>query len=202
MVKGNFVQPAPVEPGSGSGEYAIFVGRWDELKGLHTLLSAWKRLSSSIPLRIVGDGPLAPSVAETARHVSGIEVSPWLPREEVLALLGKAKILIFPSTCYEGQSLVLLEAFAMGTPVIASRLGAMPEIIDPGRTGLLFEAGDSSDLAAQVDSILAHPEELRPMRLHARREFETKYTGAANYARLIEIYERAIQSYGLARPIT
>ena len=109
--------------------------------------------------------------------------------------------MIFPSTWYEGQGLILLEAFAMGTPVIASRLGAMPEIIDPGRTGLLFEAGNPSDLAAQVNWILTHPEELRSMRLHARREFETKYTGAANYARLIEIYERAIQSYGHARPI-
>ena len=88
---------------------------------------------------------------------------------------------------------MLLEAFAMGTPVIACRLGSMTEMIDPGRTGLLFRAGDPDNLAAKVEWIWAHPEAARSMRSQVRREFEMRYTGAANYARLMEVYEEAIR---------
>ena len=201
MVKGNFVHPAPARPGRGSDGYGLFLGRFHEVKGVRTLLSAWQRLNGDIPLKIVGSGPLTSLVEDAARRDRSIEVIPWLPRAEALKVLGEARVLVFPSTWYEGQSVTILEAFAMGTPVIASRLGSMIEMIEPGRTGLFFEAGDPSDLAAKVNSILAHPEELRSMRVHARREFEAKYTGAVNYARLLQIYERAIQSYGHARPI-
>ena len=199
MVKGNFVRPAPAKPGEGNGEFALFVGRLDEPKGVRTLLSAWERLIGHIPLKIIGDGPLASYASELARNNGNITILPWLPRKEVLKVLGEAKFLIFPSLWYEGQSLVLLEAFAMGTPAIASELGAMTEMIESGRTGFLFRAGDATDLAAKVERAWAHPEEARSMRSQVREQFEVKYTGAANYAHLIEIYEKAIRSASTTR---
>jgi glycosyltransferase involved in cell wall biosynthesis len=103
----------------------------------------------------------------------------------------QAAFLVFPSLCYEGLPMVILEAFCCGLPVIASRLGAMAEIIEDGRTGLLFTPGDAADLAAKVEWLLAHPVALARMRREARAEFEAKYTAARNYEMLMEIYERA-----------
>lgn len=85
-----------------------------------------------------------------------------------------------------------IEAFAKGTPVVASRIGAIAELIDHERTGLLFEPSNPADLAAKIHWLLAHPQELRQMRQEARSEFEAKYTAADNYKRLIEIYQTAL----------
>ena len=87
--------------------------------------------------------------------------------------------------------MTILEAFACGLPVIASRQGAMAEVVEDGRTGLLFRPGDAGDLAATIAWAAAHPAELSRMRREARAEFEGRYTAGQNYRALIEIYERA-----------
>lgn len=188
MVKPHFVHP---DPGldKGGGGYALFVGRLSPEKGTKTLLSAWRQLRGELPLKIVGDGPLAPETAEAARRVPGVK---WLGRrslEEVYKLMGGAAFLVFPSEWYETFGRVAIEAFARGTPVVASKIGAIAELVDHGRTGLHFRAGDPKDLVAQVQWILRHPDELACMRNEARAEFETKYTAGHNYQSLIEIYQ-------------
>jgi glycosyltransferase involved in cell wall biosynthesis len=125
VVKPNFVYPDP-GVGLGSGGYALYVGRLSEEKGVDTLLEAWEQLSVKIPLKIVGDGPLASQVAEFTKRLPQVE---WLGRRgiaEVHALMGESKFLIFPSKWYETFGRVAVEAFAKGTPVIASKIGAMP----------------------------------------------------------------------------
>ncbi len=187
VVKPNFVAPDP-GVGTGSGGYALYVGRLSVEKGLDTLLSAWEMLEGKLPLKIVGDGPLASQVAEAAKGLSQVE---WLGRKpltQVHQLMGEAKVLIFPSQWYETFGRVAVEAFAKGTPVIAARIGAIAELVDHGRTGLYFKPGDAADLAAQVAWILNHPQKLHQMRQQARLEFEAKYTAGTNYQRLMEIY--------------
>lgn len=190
VVKPNFVHPDP-GTGEGQGGYALFVGRLSAEKGLDTLLAAWEQLGAKIPLKIVGDGPLASWVVQTAKRLPQIE---WLgrrPVEEVYALMGEAMVVIFPSQWYETFGRVAVEAFAKGTPVIAANIGAIAELIEHGRTGLHFRPGDSEDLAAKVEWALAHPGELACMRRSARTEFEAKYTAKENYRRLMEIYTLA-----------
>ena len=190
LFKTNFLHPAPA-PGTGRGGYAIFVGRLSPEKGLGTLLTAWEQLGGKIPLKIVGDGPLAPQVIEATKRLQGVE---WLgrkPLEEVYELMGEAALLIFPSEWYETFGRVAIEAFAKGTPVVASNVGAIAELVTPGQTGLLFRPGDAQDLAAKVEWALAHPEELMQMRRAARAEFEAKYTAEENYRRMMEIYTLA-----------
>lgn len=189
VVKPNFVNPDP-GVGEGSGGYALFVGRLSVEKGLDTLLAAWEHLGGKMPLKIVGDGPLASEVAQTTKKLPQVE---WLgrkPMSEVHALMGEAKLLIFPSKWYETFGRVALEAFAKGTPVIAANIGAIAELVDHGRTGLHFKPGDSLDLAAKVEWALQHPNELLKMRSEARAEFENKYTAKKNYHRLMEIYSK------------
>jgi len=190
-LKCNFLHSVP-EPGEGKGGYAVYVGRLSIEKGLGVLLEAWRRLDRQIPLKILGDGPMAGLVTEAAREMPEIE---WLgrrPSHEVYEIVGNAAFLVFPSEWYETFGQVAIEAFAKGTPVIASNIGAIPELVQPERNGLLFRPSDPTDLAAKIDWLLAHPQQLAQMRLTARAEFESKFTADNNYQRLIEIYQSVL----------
>lgn len=195
-VKPNFVAPDP-GPGHHGGGYALFVGRLSPEKGVRTLLKAWKRLKG-MPLKIVGDGPLMEEVQGLVKREELKEVVEVLgrrPREDVLLLMQEARVLVCPSECYENFPVAIAEAFACGLPVIASRLGAMAEIIDDARTGLHFEPGDPQDLAAKVEWAWSHPEAMQAMGQEARREYEEKYTAERNYKMLMDIYHHAVAPY-------
>jgi glycosyltransferase involved in cell wall biosynthesis len=191
-VKPHFIDPDP-GPDEGRGGYALFVGRLSPEKGSDTLLSAWERLGGKLHLKIVGDGPLAPRAADAARRFPEVE---WLgrqPLQEVYRLMGGATFLVFPSEVYETFGRVAIEAFARGTPVVASRIGAIAELVEHGRTGLHFRPGDSKDLATQVEWASRHPAELERMRKAARAEYEAKYTAGRNHQLLMEIYRTAVE---------
>jgi glycosyltransferase involved in cell wall biosynthesis len=193
MVKPNFVDPDP-GPASGAGGYAIFVGRLSHEKGLPVLLEAWRNLGPFMPLKIIGDGPLAPLVQEAAAQMP--DTIQWLGQrkhEEVSDLIGEATFLVLPSQCYETFGRVAVEAFAKGTPVIASGHGAMADVACDGRTGMLFKPGDPHELAGRIRDLLRDPNALSAMRAAARREYESRYTGRTNHEQLMEVYMRALQ---------
>jgi glycosyltransferase involved in cell wall biosynthesis len=190
-VKSNFAYPDP-GPGAGGGGYAIYVGRLSAEKGVTTLLEAWRLLDGRLPLKIVGDGPLAGAVREAALQNSAVEWLGHVALDSVYELIGGATALILPSQCYENFPRVIIEAFAKGTPVIASNLGAMAEIVDDGRTGLRFQPGNPADLAAKIKRIQGDPETLARMRRAARHDFERHFTVDANCQALMKIYEQAI----------
>ncbi|MBD1847826.1 glycosyltransferase family 4 protein [Cyanobacteria bacterium FACHB-63] len=193
VFKTNFLYPAP-DPGNGKGGYGLFVGRLSVEKGLGVMLDAWRQLGGKIPLKILGDGPMAGVVKNAMQEMPEIE---WLgrrPLEEVYEVVGNAAFLVFPSEWFETFGRVAIEAFARGTPVVASNIGAITELVDHERTGLLFRPSDSTDLATKINWLLAHPQILNQMRQNARLEFEKKYTASENYKQLIEIYQRVAAS--------
>ncbi|MCL5742546.1 MAG: glycosyltransferase [Acidobacteria bacterium] len=194
-VKPNFL---PRDPGaaSGRGGFGLFVGRLAGEKGLLTLLQAWRRLGGAVSLRIVGEGPWMGEVLRESRSLPSAEVLGTRSIDEVYRLMGEAAFLVFPSEWHETFGLVAIEAFARGTPVIASDIGAISELVEHGRTGLLFRPGDAEDLAAKVEWFLSHPTGARQMRAEARAEFLAKYTAERNYSALMEIYRRAIEGRG------
>lgn len=194
LVKPNFVSPDP-GPGAHGGNFALFVGRLDSEKGVRTLLKAWRKLGNHIPLKIVGDGPLADEMAQTIANMPAVE---WLGRQDVRTvydLMGDAAIVVFPTEWYEAHPRVTVEAFAKGTPVIAARIGAAAEVVEHRRTGLLFNPGDADDLAANIEWAWGHRDEVVVMGSEARHEYQEKYTAERNYQRLMEIY-----SYAQTRP--
>lgn len=188
FVKPNFVYN-DLGAGLGSGDYALYVGRLSVEKGLDILIDAWSKLSFKVPLKIVGDGPLQNFVKNTCQQQPNIEYLGHKPLKDVCHLMGEAKFLVFPSKWYEGMPRVILESFSKSTPVICSKLGALGEIIEHGRTGLHFTPGDSGDLANQIEWAVCHERDLVQMRQEARAEFEANYTAQANYPKLIAIYE-------------
>jgi len=200
FVKPNFVHPDPGMGAKGKGDYALFVGRLSPEKRVSTLLNAWKYLRKlHIPLVILGGGPQLDQLRTDAVHcdLTSVSFRGQVPRDKTLAAMHRARFLVFPSEWFENFPVTIAESFACGIPVICSRLGAMQEIVEDGRTGLHFTTGDAADLAAKVEWAWNHPEHMRSMGEAARREYETKYTAEKNYPKLMEIYQHAMaRKYG------
>jgi glycosyltransferase involved in cell wall biosynthesis len=187
-VKPNFVYPDP-GVGGGRGGYAIFAARLSPEKGLRTILDAWSRLRNPIPLKIAGDGPEGHLARDYAKAHPHVEWLGFIPLKELMPLISEASVMIVPSTWYETFGRTIIEAFATGTPVIATRMGAMAELIDEGRTGYLFNRADGADLARCVEELLSDPQRLQKIRVAARAEYERNYTPAANYRFFEQLFE-------------
>jgi glycosyltransferase involved in cell wall biosynthesis len=193
FVKPNFVDPDPGERSCPGSDYALFVGRLSPEKGLSTLLEAWRKLPIAVPLLIVGDGPLRGQLAaDIARGcLNNIRFAGPLSRSEVYKAMKKAAFLVVPSVWQEAFGLIVAEAFACGTPVLGSRIGGIPEMLEDEATGLHFTPGDSDDLAKKVAWAWKHGPELAAMGKAARRVYEAKYTARTNYGSLMRIYASA-----------
>ena len=191
VVKPNFVEPDP-GPGPGGGGYGVFVGRLSMEKGVETLLDAWRHLDGEVPLRVVGDGPMAARVKDAVARDPAIQWMGSLPLDAVYQVIGAAEFVVLPSKCFENFPRVIAEAFARGTPVIASRMGAMEQIVDEGRTGVLFAPGDAIDLALKTRQLHSDYSALAKMRRAARAEFERCFHSAANHEALMAVYERCL----------
>jgi glycosyltransferase involved in cell wall biosynthesis len=193
-VKPNFL-PAIPSLSSQRGRYAVYVGRLSKEKGVETLLSAW-RLISELPLKVLGDGSLRDELMSKAIEQDvNIEFMGAMSRDQVLSVVGSAFLQIVPSECYEGFPMVILEAYACGTPVIGSRIGSLAEVIHDGETGLHFKAGNAADLAGKVRILIANPALAAKMGQNARKVFEQKYTAERNFELLMGIYERACEDF-------
>jgi glycosyltransferase involved in cell wall biosynthesis len=178
-----------------AGDFGVFAGRLAAEKGISTLLKAWKAADVRHPLRIIGDGPLRRDL-ESEREMLGLSRVCFEGQAEhdcALEAIRSSRFFIFPSECYENCPMGIIEAFACGVPVIASKLGATQEMVEDGRTGRLFEAGNAEQLAEILKWAFANPERVEWMGRNAREEFERKYEPARNRETLERIYVRAME---------
>jgi glycosyltransferase involved in cell wall biosynthesis len=193
VVKSNSLAGDPGQ-GVGSGRYALYVGRLSSEKGLETLMRAWSYLPD-VPLKIVGDGPLREFVSNSASALgSHVEVLGAVDRDSVFSLMGEARVLLVPSEWYEGFPMTVLEAYARGTPVIASRIGSLIEIVRDGQDGRHFTPGDAKELSIAVTSIFHDDYLLRKMRASARARYLESYSPEKSLATLLGVYRRVMSS--------
>ncbi|MFA5240819.1 MAG: glycosyltransferase family 4 protein [Sulfuricella sp.] len=190
VVKPNFVawaegrpHPNPLPGGEGERKGLLFVGRLSVEKGVAALAEAMASLPDA-QLRVAGDGP----EAGLLEGVAGVTRLGSLPGDAVRQEMGRAAALVVPSIWYETFGLVIIEAFACGTPVIASRIGALADIVREGETGLLFEPGNPRDLADKMTWALTHPGQMAEMGRKARAQYEAEFSAEVNYRQLMEIY--------------
>jgi glycosyltransferase involved in cell wall biosynthesis len=193
----NFLEPDP-GVGDGARRGFLFVGRLSEEKGVSALVGAAALLPGLV--RVAGEGPLS-SVVEAAAEVGDLEALGPLDKDAVFDQLRGAAAMVLPSVWYEGLPVSVLEAYATGTPVIASRIGSLTEVIQEGVTGLLARPGDARDLAECLRWATDHPDIMRQMGFNARREYETRYRGRMHLEALLATYERLIEANGPAEDV-
>lgn len=192
-IKPNFVDWVPT-PQWEKREGGLYIGRLSVEKGVQVLMQAM-RLGADHRLQVIGSGPFETEM----RDVAGAAYVGSQTLDEIMARLSRAAYLVLPSVCYEGFPRTLVEAFANGVPVIASRHGSLEELVRDGQTGLLCEPGHAQDLLDKIRWADAHPQEMRRMGMAAREEYEQRYTPERNGEQLITVYRRAMRDVSASK---
>ncbi len=180
--------PGPPRPPYDGG--FLCLSRLYPEKGVDVLLDAWAQAfpDGGQRLRIVGSGDLEAEIRSCAAGLPGVELTGQVPRERGLEILAGARALVVPSRWYEVFPRIVAEAYSLGVPVIASRIGSLGEIVTDGETGLHAEAGDAADLARALRALAGDRELAEQLGAGARREYERSLSPRATTGRLLEIY--------------
>lgn len=182
-------------PNSKKGEYFLYYGRLSYEKGIITLLKAWRLMSKSQKLRIVGEGRMMQEILSYIKEndLHNVEVMGFKEGTELEQLIKNASFILVPSEWYENNPLTIIEAYSNGKPVIASKVGGIPEIIIENETGYIFEMGNIVQLAEVLKkSAETSVEEYIFLSENARRYSEKHFSADAHYEDLMKIYNSVL----------
>lgn len=189
LIKPNFVS-VTIQEGRQREDCFLYVGRLSEEKGLMLLLSVFS--SCPYKIKIAGDGPLKEEVQRYSSKYPNIEFLGILNKTAIFTLLQTCSALVFPSVWFEGMPLTIIEAFANGLPVLASKLGAMETMVTPEYNGLLFEPEEAA-LRNNLEKWYNFSEDQKKVyRLNARKTYQDFYTADQNLKQLLTIYTEVI----------
>lgn len=166
----------------------LFVGRMVAEKGVIPLLEAFSLLPQQ-KLMLAGDGPLLASLQESYKTCPNIIFKGALNANEVQTLLKSSKALLVPSLWYEGLPYTVLEAFSTGTPVLASDIGSLKEMVQSGENGYLYPPNDAAGIKSAIETF--ERTNTQPIYRNARRTYEINYSPEAHYTGLLQTFERA-----------
>lgn len=193
----HFLPVSQYTPSFEPSDAFIYAGRLSPEKGIPTLLRALRiRLGSRLTCRILGEGPLE---ADVRRRIEGwnlkhVELTGFLQGEALHQAIRSAAFTVVPSESYENLPYAILESFALGTPVVASRIGGIPEMVTDHVTGLMFPAGDAQALAREIDWMEAHPQQAVDMGRRARTLIERDYAPGPHLERIEALYRSILMS--------
>ncbi|MCK4322721.1 glycosyltransferase family 4 protein [candidate division WOR-3 bacterium] len=192
-----FIETKNIKVSSEADNYFLYSGRLSYEKGLKTLIKSMS-LNTSSKLLLAGDGPLRPELEKAAKKIASnkIKFLGHVGREKMEEFIAGASFVVLPSEWYENLPNSILEAFASGKPVVGSRIGGIPELVRDGETGLLFEPGNSNDLAEKMQWMIKHPKERQEMGQRARELVEKEYNSKLHYKRLMKVYKMALNEHG------
>ncbi|MDR1121470.1 MAG: glycosyltransferase, partial [Dysgonamonadaceae bacterium] len=181
----NFL-PQKLSMSAEKDDYYCYVGRLSEEKGVKTLLEAAGQVTYS--LKIIGGGPLLDTYRKKYTHKQ-IEFLGYMEPDELYPIVRKAQFLVIPSVCYENNPYSVIEALCMGTPALGSRIGGIPELIEEGENGFLFEAGNVAELRDKIDECFRFFTKTYDFGKVAE-EAQNKFGSGTFYNKLIKIYDR------------
>lgn len=195
LVKPHFVRCEEIKPSYEFDNYAVYMGRLSREKGLFTLLRAWEGITG-FTLKIMGDGAIRNELENFViqKEITNVEFLGFIEGPKRFEILKKAMFMIFPSEGYESFGHSIIESFTCGIPVIASKIGAVTELVKEGKNGLLFEPGNIEDLRKKILYLIENPKLIIPMRRYARKIVEKKYSSEVGYKNLMQIYNRLLSS--------
>jgi glycosyltransferase involved in cell wall biosynthesis len=187
LIKPNSVSDTGVGPETRE-RHVLFVGRLSVEKGVDFLVQLANSIDATF--EIIGDGPEGERLRAIAPR--NVVFRGWLEHKEVLERIKRASAVAVPSRWFEGFPMIVPEAFSAGTPVIASRIGSLSEIVEDGISGMTRAVDDHPSWREAIQLVIDAPHIARSLGQRARQVFEEKYTGQHNLRRLIEIYSHAI----------
>ena len=189
----NFIDTSEIEPCSGLGEYLLYFGRLETYKGIFTLVEAASTLTD-VPLLIVGDGKARLELEKIIeqKNLHHIKLLGFKQKDELLPLIRNSICTIAPSEWYETFGLTLVESFAHGRPVIASRIGGMTEIVTDTVDGNLISPGNVEELRSRIQWMATHRKQAVEMGLAGRLKVETKFHPELHYEKILALYKKVI----------
>jgi glycosyltransferase involved in cell wall biosynthesis len=161
--------------------YYCYVGRLSHEKGITTLIDAAKQLR--FPLKIVGGGPLLEELCQSVKN-ENIEFLGHKNWDEIKNIVGKARFSVIPSECYENNPLTVIEAQCLGTPVLGANIGGIPELIEPEKTGMLFESRNVNDLKEKIEQMFS----TNFNDAQIAQTSQNRYSAERYYQEIIKIY--------------
>ena len=191
-VKGNFVSAGIEGDCARKKNQILYVGRLSDEKGIKTLLRAWRQVvgqteDAILPrLVLVGDGRQRGEYERLSEGLS-VEFVGQKPHDEVMRMMVASKAMVLSSECWETFGLTVVEGMRVGTPVVVSDIGALPDLVGDGECGEVFEAGNAEALAAAIRRLLNRPD-YDAMCERCKKRVAERYSEEANYRRLMEIY--------------
>ncbi len=192
----NFVKLEDFKPSYDYKEkFIIYFGRLSQEKGLFTLIEGVKGID--IKLKIIGDGPLRKELESKAREdrLDNIFFTGYKKGKELKEEIWKSIFVVLPSEWYENNPRTVMEAFALGKPVIGARIGGVPELVRDGETGLTFEPRNAEDLRDKIDYLKNSPDKISEMGKNARKFAEKELNPEKHYQQLMKIYQMAIDKH-------
>lgn len=183
------IRPGP--PEEPPGQYVGYAGRFSPEKGIDLLLQV-ARESPDIPFRLAGDASRMPEARRRAPR--NCEFLGVLDRAEMGRFYRSARVIVLPTRCYEVFPLSIVEAMACGKPVVTTRIGGLPEIVEDGVTGLLCEPGDAAGLRSAVVRLWEDAGRCSGLGSAGREKALRQYSPEACYGRLLEAYRLALRT--------
>lgn len=186
----NFINLEECQPAEHSSGYCLFAGRLVTIKGLKTLIEAAK-LNRKAKILIAGDGELTDEIRKAIdeHHLENVTLLGFVEPKELIRLIAMSNFTVFPSEWYENHPMSIIESFACGKPVIASNIGALPDLVKDGWNGLLFEPGNAAQLANQIQYLFDHPEEAAVMGKNAQMALTTINDPEVHYRQIMNVYQ-------------
>jgi glycosyltransferase involved in cell wall biosynthesis len=184
------IQPQPENQG-----YFLYVGRLSQEKGIQYLLNAMAQLPH-LNLRIIGTGPYEPDLKQQATELAleNVNFLGFLTTEALIEQYQHCIATVLPIVWFEIFGLTIIESFLHGKPVIASELGAIPELIQDGETGLLTEPGNVSDLALKLEFLAQNPDLGKRMGQAGRAKVNQEFTPERHQVALMALYQSILAS--------
>jgi glycosyltransferase involved in cell wall biosynthesis len=180
--------------GSQRGSYVLFIGRLESYKGVRTLLNAAKLLNE-IHIKIVGEGTEKHSLMNMAKEMKlvNVEFTGYLSGDALKRILHECLYVIVPSEWYENYPYAVMEAMAAGKPVIASRIGGLPEMIEEGKTGFLFEPKNYYNLAEKMRVLRNDYMLCETMGKEAKKKALINYNEDYHYEKMMGVYLKVLK---------
>jgi glycosyltransferase involved in cell wall biosynthesis len=189
----NFINSNEYTPNYSNSNYILYFGRLEKHKGLETFIAAMKHVKTS-KLYVVGDGSYRNMLERYSKknNMKNVVFLGFVTRKRLIELVRFSLFTVLPSEWYENCPMTILESFAFGKPVIGASIGGIPELVEDGSTGMLFDAGNVDDLAEKINYLLDNKNLAVEMGKNARKKVKEEYNEDVHCKRVTEAYKNVL----------